>query len=191
VLVNAGVRRITVRHPDHPARSERVSIAGGEQLRTTVLLRPRQQEAQASSSQEPPRAPAAPVVAARAEPAQLQLPLTHEVKHDAPDRTAAWLMTGATGALAATAIVCAVVAQSQDSDLDERRSRPGEDEAKFSEDLAALKRSALLADVFTLAAVASAGVTTWLWLSGGDSKSERASLRLGLAGAGLSLRGEL
>ncbi|HTU59134.1 MAG TPA: hypothetical protein VMF89_11885, partial [Polyangiales bacterium] len=93
--------------------------------------------------------------------------------------------------LAATAIVCAVVAQSQNSSLDERRSRPGESEAEFNQDREALQRTALLADVFTIAAVASAGVTTYLWLSGSGKTSERAGLRVGLAGAGLQLRGEL
>jgi hypothetical protein len=44
--------------------------------------------------------------------------------------------------------------------------------------------------VFTIAAVASAGVTTWLWLSGSAKTSERAGLRVGLAGAGAQLRGE-
>jgi len=189
VLVNAGVRRVSVRHPDYPARSERVSVAGGEQLRTSVLVRPRQSEAQASSEPGPP--PAAQTVAAQAQPLQLQPAAAYEIKSEGPDRTAAWLMTGVTGALAATAIVCAVVAQSQNSDLDARRSLPDQDEAAFNEDRDALKRTALFADVFTLAAVASAGVTTWLWLRGDGDSAERASLRVGLAGAGLQLRGEL
>jgi PEGA domain len=179
VIVNAGVRRVTVRHADYPARSERLSIAGGEQLRTTLLLKPRQPEA-------------APVpvalVAPEAPPLRLQPSAADETQ---TDHTAAWLMTGVTGALAATAIVCAVVAQTQDSALDERRSRPGEDVTKFDEDRDALQRTALFADVFTIAAVASAGVTTWLWLSGGDDKSDRAAVRVGLAGVGLQLRGEL
>lgn len=185
VIVNAGVRRVTVRHADYPARSERVSIAGGEQLRTSLLLKPRQPEGQVGAAP----APAALVAeASAAQPVGLQ-PSAADVPQT--DHTAAWLMTGVTGALAATAIVCAVVAQSQDSALDERRSRPGEDVSKFDEDRDALQRTALFADVFTIAAVASAGVTTWLWLSGGHDKSERAAVRVGLAGAGLQLRGEL
>ena len=191
VLVNAGMRRVTVRHPDYPARNERVSVAGGEQLRMSVLLRPRQSEAALASARNEPTSEAAAPVTAQRQSAELQPLAAYEVKADAPDRTAAWLMTGVTGALAATAIVCAVVAQSQNSSLDERRSRPGEDEVKFNEDRDALQRTALLTDVFTIAAVASAGVTTWLWLSGGNSTSERAGLRVGLAGAGLQLRGEL
>jgi hypothetical protein len=181
LIVNAGVRRVTVRHPDYAARSERVSVAGGEQLRTSLLLKPRQPQAAPAPVAVVAEPPATP-------PLHLQPMAADEVE---ATHTAAWLMTGVTGALAATAIVCAVVAQSQDSALDERRSRPGEDVSKFDEDRAALQRTALFSDVFTIAAVASAGVTTWLWLSSGDSKSDRAAVRVGLAGVGLQLRGEL
>lgn len=183
VLVNAGVRHVSVRHADYPARSERVSIAGGEQQRVSLPLRQNQSEPQAAAPKEP-AAPAelAPENLARSQP----LPAADTDG----SRTGAWVMTGVTGAFAATALVCALVANGRNNDLEARRTRPGEDEAQFNADRDALKRTALLADAFTLAALASAGVTTWLWLRD-DGRPEHAhGVRIGLVGAGAQLRGE-
>jgi hypothetical protein len=198
VLVNAGMRRVSLRHPDYPQRTERVSIAGGEQLKATLLLRPQKPELQTQANTT--LAPEAPQLSATAseptpEPRSTSLSLSAADTTTAqPNRTAAWVMTGVTGALAASAIVFAVVAQNQNSDLATRRSNPDENPAQFDADRDVMKRTALLTDVFTVAAIASAGVTTWLWLRTGDESAVGAArshgLRLGLAGASAQLRGE-
>lgn len=202
VLVNAGLRRVTVRHPEFPPHSQRVSVAGGEQLRVSLPLRPRRTDAQATAMpQEPATSSAAPAPSPAGEPQPAvqgaQLSLSSGDPSDAaaaPSRTAAWVMTGVTGALAATAVVFAVIAQNKNQDLDERRSRPGEDVAAFNEDRDEMKRMALFTDVFAVAAVASAGVSTWLWLEADDARPERArrapAVRVALAGASAQLRGE-
>lgn len=201
LLVNAGLRRVTVRHPDFPSHSQRVSVAGGEQLRVSLPLRPRAADAPAmADAREAPAGPTASAPAAATEPApdvgSSRLSLSSADRRDdgAPSRTPAWVMTGVTGALAATAIVFAVVAQNQNQDLDERRSRPGEDVTAFNRDRDEMKRMALLTDISLVAAVASAGVTTWLWLRGDGAPAERAArsrgVRVALVGTSAQLRGE-
>lgn len=179
LVVNSGMRRLTIRHPDYPTHSQRVSVAGGEQLRVALLLRPRPADASASPSPahntvaapEPTPPPAAltaapPVASTRAEPSE------------APSRTLAHVGMAVTGALAASAIVFGVVALNQSSALADKRNEPGHDTAVFNDERSRMKTFAGLADGFGIAAVAVAGVTTWLWLRDSGARDDQTAAHL-------------
>jgi len=205
VVVNAGVRRVTVRHPDYPARSQRASIAGGEQQRLSLPLRPnvRDDAAQAQAAVKPAlpaSEPVAPVSVPAPTPPRSPIPIVPRPSElpNETDRTFAWIATGVTSALAAGAIVLGVMALNQNSALKELRGQPGQDVAAFNDDRAQMNRVAAIADGLAVATLVAAGATTWLWLRDGGSRSDTAAAqprtapRLGvsLAAGGARLAGE-
>ena len=201
LAVNAGMRRVSVRHPDYPTQSQRVSVAGGEQLRMTLYLRPRGAEpppavvAPKTTNEEAVAVPAAPPPART--PARALGPTDSEPAADEPSRALAIVATGATVALATTAVVLGVVTINKDDELDEKRDRPDQnDAAAFDQERSDLRRLAALTDAFTIATIAAAGVTAWLWLRDDGEDAETADrargsgVRLSLGPASAQLSGE-
>jgi hypothetical protein len=200
LVVNAGMRRVTVRHPDYPTHSQRIGIAAGEQHHVSLPLRPRQPDATPAAPVAPNASPPAETSEPPLQPSEIDHPTLSAAElqstgSEGPDRTLAWVGTGVTVALAATAITLGVVTLNKNSDLKDRRSQPGEDVGAFDDDRKSMDRLAIATDALGLAAIAAGGVTTWLWLRDGGSRRERAAraksgIRVGFAGAGARLAGE-
>ena len=169
LLVNSGTRRLTVRHPDYPQQTVRVSIAGGEQKGVPISLAGRAPDATRAAAAPPtpakaaaegvPKAAAAPVAVATR---------TDDVAQRQRARVTSWVSWGVTGALGLTAIGLAAGANQNEKKLDEARNEVGVTAQEKQNELNALKdktdRLAISADVFTGVAAAAAGVSLWLSL---------------------------
>lgn len=179
VLVNSGVRRVTVRHPDHPPQTARVSIAGGEAQVVPVSLAGR---SPASTRAEPSKpaptveqTPPAPVVAKEEPLARAQAARRAKVT--------AWTAWSVTGALGLTAVGLAVGAKLKEGKLEDARGEVGAgtapENARELDDLKQqTERLALTTDVFTGVAVVAAGVSLWLTLRArrhGDESADKAA----------------
>jgi hypothetical protein len=194
LLVNAGLRRVTVRHPAYSARTQRVSIAGGEQVRVAMQLLPSPPSttpatgpsASGEPSSLPPLPPGrAPVIAASAQADD----------SSGGGHTLAHVGTGVTVALAATAIVLGVVTLNKNSDLADHRHQPDQDVAAFNHDRQVVRTLANLTDGLGIATLAAVGVTTWLWLRDGSERragasAKRSSVRVAFVGTGARLSGD-
>ena len=205
LVVNAGLRRVTVRHPDYPTRSQRIGIAGGEQHHVALTLRTRQPDAAApaatstdkTSAESKPNPPSDPNAR---EPAQDIQPLraaaTMPPGAERRDRTLAYVGTGVTAALVVGAAVLGVVTLSKNSDLKDRRNQPGIDVNAFDDDRETMKTLANITDGLGIAALAAAGVTTWLWLRDDGAPADRdapsnagSGIRVAFSGAGARIDG--
>jgi hypothetical protein len=191
VLINAGTRRVTVRHPDYPPKSRTVSLPG--RVRETISFA----LAQPGTATQAPPPPASPA-------AQDRTPVPAPPPHSAssspeadsasePDRKIliGWI---ATGALATGAVVTGVLALNADSDLDEQRNRPAQADDLDSE-ASRVRTFAIATDVLAVGALAAGGLSLWWTLHSGDPGQNRAadraasSLAVGVGPLGASLKG--
>lgn len=166
VLVNSGMRRVTLRHPERAPETQRVSVAGGEQLTVGLLLTPQRAAEPAQLASPAPLPPASePQVAAPPSPAAVAAASetsgsATEAKRPALD----YVVFGSTGALALASGSLAIGALVLNRKLDERRDDPGEAPNAFEDDRLRMRRMALAADVLAISALAGAAVSTWLLL---------------------------
>jgi hypothetical protein len=148
LLVNAGSRRVQVRHPGHASQSRVVSLAGAVQERVRFTLVGRAEET-------------APVL-----PARTPVPTPH-APSGAPEngeRSGLWIGWAVTGALAAGAAVTGVMALSKNSDLEDRRNGLVQNQDDLESDAKRVRTLAIVSDGLGIAALAAGGVTLWLTL---------------------------
>ncbi|HEX2657673.1 MAG TPA: hypothetical protein VHU40_05355 [Polyangia bacterium] len=169
LVVNAGVREITVRKGGETAPARRVTVAGGDSLQLDFRL-----------GGGPGPALAAPVAA----------PVR-------PIPTRVWIAYGAAAALGATAGTFALLTRRADQNLDADLAHYPGDRAQIDGQRTALKWRAGLTDGFAAAAVIAAGVGTYFLLAGpsgsesasGQGRSTQVSLAPSPSGAALSVSG--
>jgi hypothetical protein len=200
VLVNSGMRRVTVRDSDHVPQTQRVSIAGGERSQVTFTLSTRPPSATSMESTRsvpqttPPRVQAAPVELGPAAS-------TADDAASGPRKRSllTYTLSSVTAGLALSAGALAIAALVKNSKLDERRDRPGEDLQSFDDDRTRLRRVARAADGLALSALVGVGVSIWLWLrperrdGEADARSaaqDRTRVSLGLTATGIQLTGD-
>ena len=206
LVVNSGIRRVTVRHPDYASQSRRVNLAGGVQERVSFAL------ANPSATVAPP-APASPGTsephAAQPPPAAVTAPPRAP---SAPPKTTAdtqpspaatahsvpWLGWVLTGAFTAGAAVTGGLALSANSSL--KRDRDERLEVSSSEvasQATKVRALAVVTDTLAAAALVAGSVSLWLTLGSTKSGSEnqqpaektaRKPLVLGLGLGGISMK---
>lgn len=212
VLVNSGMRRITVRHAAHFPQTQRVSIAGGERSQVTLPLSSRPT---ATTKVEPQRTPPEPEPARATTSTTLSPAVALRAEAASAPRARSvltYVVSGVTVGLGLTAGSLAIAALLKNSKLDERRDQPGEDVASFDDERTRLRRVARAADGLALGALVGLGVSTWLWLRPGREQAapttratshrsvvdarprgaahSRSQLRLSLLATGLQLSGD-
>jgi hypothetical protein len=170
VLVNSGTRRIVVRHPEHAAQTQRVTLAGGEQRTLTLMLMPRAVAAPLPAVVEPPK----PVVA---------VPEPPPTREKSNRERVLWSSWGTTGALAVTTAVLGVMALKADSDQSDLRGKVTNEKA-LEDGGSKVDRLGLATDVMLGASVVAAGVSLWLTLR--PQKEQRVAF----TGRGVSYRAE-
>jgi hypothetical protein len=181
VAVNSGVRRVAVRHRDHPTQTLRVSIAGGEvqelNLPLTAGSAPTAQPLPSSPRDEAAHAAPLPSPAL---PKAIEAPPAGEGErawssgHRRALRAAAW---GTTAALATVAVALGVSALVNEASIADARPKPVDDPDAFASKATRTERMALASDVFAGAAVAAAGVSLWLTLRTRVPREQRTDLR--------------
>jgi hypothetical protein len=207
VLVNAGIRLVTVRHADYLPQSRRITLAGNVQEKVSFSLlshaagpaaaAPVAAGAAPGSGAPPPAASAAtPPVAAAGSLGSGQPTPGRRRSH--VSSTAVWVGWATTGALAVGATVTGVLALSKDSTLAEDREDLGVSNADVKSQASSVHTLAIVTDVLGAAAIVAGGVSLWLTLdhagrapNAADKASSRSTpkLRLGLAPRGVRLEG--
>ncbi|MET0343343.1 MAG: hypothetical protein ABW252_20200 [Polyangiales bacterium] len=187
VIVSSGVRRVTARHPDHPAQTVRVSIAGGERQEVALRVGERAVEPAARAATSPPAKQPEP--APLPAPQHAVAPLEPAPKPIAPARRRSilpWIGWSTTGALGLTAAGLGVGAQLKSSALKEARRDIGDNAARKQTELEDLKGKArafaIATDVLIGATAVAAGVSLWLTLRAPrdrDAPPRATALRLG------------
>jgi hypothetical protein len=168
LILNAGVRVITVRKDALTAPVRRVTVTGGEALRIGFQLEP---------------------AVSGAVPGEKVAPSA--IGHH---RTRAWIAYGAAVVLGATTATFAVLAHNADSALDTDLGRFPGDRAQIDDDRRRLRTWAGLTDGFAAATLIAAGVGTYFLFSspaGGESPTPGQSAQVALlpSGAALSFSG--
>lgn len=210
VVVNSGIRRITVRHPDYLPQVRRVNIAGGVQDKVSFVL-----VNGGAVGAAPAAATGAPGAAASGGAPSHALPAPKAVQpHSAPpsaapthaavpsrpatahasERHVPWLGWGVTGVLAAGAAVTGVLALSANSSLSDDRKRLAVTSDQVDSKGAQVRTLAVVTDSLAAAAVVAGGVSLWLTLSSGSSqvgpeKLAKTPLKLGIGPNGMSIKG--
>jgi hypothetical protein len=193
ILINAGTRRVTVRHPDYPPRSRTLSLAG--RVRETVafsLSQPVQPAPHSPATQEPaPPSYAEQRGATTVQPSGPASPVADQ--SSGPDRKIliGWI---ATGALAAGAVVTGVLALNGNDDLAEQRERPANADDLDSE-ATRVRTLAIATDVLAVGALAAGGLSLWWTLESNGREQTTAARRsspglaIGVGPLGASLKG--
>jgi tetratricopeptide (TPR) repeat protein len=174
VLVSIGRRKVTLQKGGVVSAARFVDLAGGD--RTSVALELAEPGATAAP---PPLAPVAPIVATAAPAATTS-----------PPRTGTWVSLGVTGALTVGAVVTGVLALGAHSDAETKLATLGVSKSDVEAAHSKTAALALATDVLGGAAIAMAGVTLAIGLTGRKSAAAPASagLTLGPRGAALSGR---
>jgi hypothetical protein len=155
ILVNPGVRRVSVNKPGFGTSARNVTIAGGDHAKVEVELN----EAIASRV---PRDEAA------------KGPGKGSSRPERP-RTAMWISLAATGALGVGAGVFALLAQDARRDFEHQLGLFPATKADIDEARSSLVRNATMTDILAAAAVVGGGLTVYFALSGAGSKDSAAS----------------
>lgn len=185
LLVNAGLRQLTVQHPSYAPQNRQLRLAGGDHVEQVFRLGAA------------PEASSVPSSARSAEP-------------DAKKRRVRGLAIswGITGALAVTALGCGISALMHDRALADARDSLAPDTEALHHDADTTRRLAIATDVMTVAALGAAAVSLWWTLrrpqpraeqrtahaserrarTGGREAAPAATLELRLAPSQLSLR---
>lgn len=161
LLVNAGTRKFTLRHPDYDVQTERVSVLGGTQKQLAFSLSQRkvtELPTTAAADTAPPAAlTSAPVADEKADT---------ESFHVEP-----WIPWAVTGVFGVAAVTTGVFASSADSKLSDIRGQADLPRASLQDQADHVGNLALATDILLGATVLAAGVSAWLtW--GGASQSE-------------------
>jgi hypothetical protein len=151
ILVNPGMRRVSVTKPGFGTTARNVSIAGGDHAKVELELT----EAVASGrGVQGTRGKVDP----RAE----------------KSKTGMWIGVATTGALAVGAGVFALLAQDAKRDFEHQLGVYPNTKAEIDDARSTMQRNAAITDVLTGAAVVSAGVTLYLAISGSGSRDTAA-----------------
>lgn len=159
VLVNAGLRRISVRHPDRPPQTQRLSLAGGDQKQLEVTLTPAATAPKPASTQpsaEPTTTPRRPVA--------------QDPPPDAPpdEAGAPWFGWVMTGVFAAAATTTGVLALSADGSLSDKRDQVGADPGELDSEASRVRTLAIVTDALIAATLITGGITLWMSLDSAE-----------------------
>jgi hypothetical protein len=191
VLINAGTRRITVRHPDYPPRTRTVSLAG--RVRETIAFSLAQPGPAPAPAQAQPASPSTPAQHGATLVPPSASPPPEGDRSAGPDRKVliGWI---ATGALTAGAVATGVMALNGNDDLAEKRERPANPDDLDSE-ASRVRTLAIATDVLAVGALAAGGLSLWWTLRANESEQTAAvhrrapTLAIGVGPHGASLKG--
>jgi tetratricopeptide (TPR) repeat protein len=179
LVVNAGIREVTVRKSGRTAAARRVTIASGEDMRLEFQL-------DRDANQALPSTPADELTGSP--------PPTEGVSR--PSRRRVWLAFAAAGALGAGAVTFALLARQADRDLEGSLAQFPGNGGQIADDRSKLKSWAVLTDGFGAAAVVAAALGVYFVIELPDSgkadgpSSRVARLQLALPSTpGLALSG--
>lgn len=200
LIVNSGIRLVTVRHPDYLPQTRRITLAGNVQDKVSFTLvghgTPAGQEA-ASGTSTASKGPTAPESSSGAPPFAVEgslgsgsTPQADTTRHHASS-TAMWIGWATTGALAVGATVTGVITLSKNSKLADDRGRLEVSDAQIEGQASHVHTLAIVTDVLMAGAVVAGGVSLWLTidhLSGKKASAASArSFRVGVAPRGVRL----
>jgi hypothetical protein len=177
VLVSIGRRKLTLQKGGTVSAARFVELAGGDLSAVTLEL------ALVEGAKTAPAPPTPPSSATPALPPPEPPPAP-----PSPPRTGLWISLGVTGALTAGAVITGVLALGAHSDAETKLGTLG---VMASDVEAAHSKTATLAlvtDILGGTAIAMAGVTIALGVTGKSSAPPRTSLTLGPRGAALAGR---
>lgn len=184
VLVNAGLRRIAVRHPEYSQQGRKVSIAGGDEEALSIQLK----SAKPSTTAAPPPQPGGPTP-----PPPTPGP-SEEVVDEGGSPWFGWVLTGV---FAATAATTGVIALSANGSLADKRDSAGASADDLDTEAKRVRTLAIVTDVMIAATVITGGITLWLSMdddsdpaadAGMAHRRRGTSTQLGLGPNGVSLR---
>lgn len=184
VLVNAGLRRIAVRHADYNQQGRRLSIAGGDEETLSIQLKASNPSSLPTPPDEPREPP--PVVPPPDAPPE------RESEGGAP-----WFGWVLTGVFAATAATTGVIALSANGSLADKRDSPGASADELDSESKRVRTLAIVTDVMIAATLITGGITLWLSMDddsdpaadqGTAYRGRRSTTQVGLGPSGVSLR---
>jgi len=203
VVVNSGIRRIAVRHPDYVPQVRRLNIAGGVQERASFVL-VNGGAAVASPASVTPDAPASRAAPSANSTVGDRALGVSTPPAPAPGKSSAaspsargvpWLGWAITGALAAGATVTGVITMSRNSSLADDRKTLDASPADLDSKASKVRTLAVVTDGLAIAALVAGGVSLWLTLGSSNEanaqpqqKANPKSLRLGFGLGGLSMK---
>jgi hypothetical protein len=166
LLVNSGVRQLTVQRPGFSTQNRSLHLAGGDRVEQVIALSGAGRAAQAGHSGGVGPAAASPQRRLRG-------------------LAISW---GITGAFTLSAIGCGIAALVSDHQLEQSRSSLGPDVDALHADADKTRRLALATDVLLGASLGAAAFSLWWTLRGADKfdARQRASLNLRLGVASLA-----
>ncbi len=198
VLVNAGVRRVLVRHAQHGSQSKRVSLAGGDRQTVSVhFLGQASASAPSSTAAEgkvtPPPTTSAEAVAPRARPAATTL--TREPAAKNGRRTVRVVSWSVTASLLTGAVVTGLFAMKSSNELESMREHELVTRDELREQETRTSRLAIASDVLTGLTVVAAAASLWITLkrekpqqrSAGKARVRRGAVALGVGPHGMLL----
>jgi hypothetical protein len=207
LVVNSGIRRVTVRHPDYASQSRRINLVGGGQERVSFALAnpsatvaPAAPPPSAGNPEPHPSQPAPPAVSAPPRAPSAPPKTTHESQPSpqANAHSVPWLGWVLTGAFAAGAAVTGGLALSANSTLKrDRDERLDKSSSEVASEATKVRTLAVVTDTLAAAALVAGSVSLWLTLgstkSGPESqqmpdKAARKPLELGLGLGGISMK---
>jgi hypothetical protein len=169
LLVNAGMRQLSVQHPSYAPQNRQLRLAGGDHVEQVFRL-----AVAPASSADRPSAPSSEPDARRRRVRGLAI---------------SW---GITGALAVTALGCGISALMQDRALADERESLAPDTESLQADADKTRRLAIAADVMTVATLGAGAVSLWWTLRRPGPRAERpaaeAPVRSSARGASMELR---
>lgn len=185
VLVNAGIRRITVKKSGFKPVEETLTLTGGETRKLKVSL---ESEATSSANVPPPQrdSSATKVVTIDSFPQS-------EPETSSPN-VGFWISLAATGIAAGGTVAFALITQKANDDYDkELQTFPGS-ASRLSDARDTLKRDALITDICAGVAVLGLGSTVFFAATGGKKRTHASSanqltVSTGPAGLGWQVRG--
>jgi hypothetical protein len=177
VLVSAGVRQLQIRKSGYETTTRTETIAGGDAPHYDVKL-----QALAGVAASPAAKPERELAGLPPEP--------EKASSTAPF----WITLASTVAFTGAAVTFGVLAHDADQKLDEQLNTFPANPDSVHDARSTLKQNALLADIFTGAAVVSGGFCLYFGLShssghSSSGQSKPANLRIGAAGTGVRVLG--
>jgi len=202
LVVNSGIRLVTVRHPDYLPQTRRITLAGNVQDKVSFALvghgaAPGQDApgGSATTTQSPstpaPSSGSAPF-AVEGSLGSTSAPQADRTRHHASS-TAMWIGWATTGALAVGATVTGVITLSKNSKLADDRSHLEVSDAQIEDQASHVRTLAIVTDVLMAGAVVAGGVSLWLTIDHLAGKKAQAassgarSFRVGIAPRGVRL----
>jgi hypothetical protein len=203
-VINSGIRRVSVRHPDYLPQSRRLSIAGGAQDTIKFALTDRASAATAPGAASPSAAVGTPQLAhtaagtaasptgATSAGSANNVHAAHASPHHVP-----WLGWALTGAFAAGATVTGVLALSSNSSLEDDRGRLDKSDSDVHSKASKVRALATVTDGLAAAALITGGISLWLTLGSSDhdeepnsagQKSALKAIQVGLGPGGVNLK---